>query len=130
MTAGPDEMMTIPVDADAGVGETLETTVKRDVVIYPGFIFIHISLHAFECGFFLDREDEYQIAFGLDFGFIQGANRGQQRLDIPRVVANTGCVDFAVTDRGFDLQARLKDRVHVRVKDNRRPTAGPSAKCD
>ena len=130
MAAGPDEVMPIPVDANAGVSESFITAVERNVVIYLRLIFIDVSFHASECGFFLDREDEHQIAFRLNFRFIQGANRRQQRLDVAGVVANAGCVDSAVTDRGFDLQARLKDRVHVRIKDNQRPTAGSSTNCD
>src|SRR5689334_25032315 len=111
-------MMAVPVDADAGVGESLVTAVERDIVINLAFVIFRILLRAGHAGFFVSGEDEHEIALGFDLRGVERAERGEQGFDVARVVADTGSVNAAVANSGFDFQTGLKHSVHVRIKDN------------
>ena len=70
-------MVAIPVDADAGVGESFVATVERDVVINLAFVIFCVLPSAGHAGFFVSREKKNEIAFGLDVCGIECANRGK-----------------------------------------------------
>src|ERR1044072_1311566 len=118
-----NKLMAVPVDADTRVRESFVTAVERDVVINLAFVIFRILLRAGHTGFFVGREDENQIAFGFDLSSVEGADRGEERFDVARVVADSGRVNTAVAHSGFDLQTRLKDCVHVSVEDRDWTTA-------
>src|ERR1051326_236890 len=123
MTAWSNEMVAVPVDADAGVSKTFVATVERDVVINLVFVIFRILLRAGHAGFFVSREDENEITLRLDLRCIEGANSCEQRFDVACVVADSGSVDAPVANGCFDFQSGLKDCVHVRIKDRHRTTA-------
>src|SRR5215831_2554463 len=113
--------MAIPVDADAGVSESFIAAVQRDILVDLFLVLIYIIADAVERGLFLDRENENQIAPSFDLRFVQGANRGQQSLDVPGIVADPRRVNLPLANRGFDLQSGLKHAIHVCIKNNQRP---------
>src|SRR5437868_1439137 len=109
--------MAIPVDSDTRVSEAFVSAIERDVIINLAFVIFRVLLGATHACFFIRREYKHQIAFGLDLRSIQRADGCEQRLDIPRVVANAGRVNTSFANSGFDLETGLKDGVHVRVED-------------
>src|SRR5215510_11576743 len=125
MPARADEVMAIPVDANARISKSLVTAIERDVLIDLSFVLIEITFHAIECRLFFNCEDEDKVAFGFDLRLVQRSNRREQGSDVARVITNSRRVNSAIAHGRFDLQARLKDRVHVRVKDDHRSTTGP-----
>src|SRR5947209_14374577 len=122
--------MLVPVDADAAVCEALVASVERDVVTDFILVLPHEGVDAFECGLLLDGEEEDEVASGLYVRRVERAYHGEQGLDVARVVADAGRVQFAVAHLDLDLQALLKDRVHVRVKDDDRAAASAAARGD
>ena len=93
VTAWSNEVMAIPVDADAGVSESFVTAVERDVVIHLAFVLFRILLRAGHSGFFVGGEQENEIAFGFDLGGVECANRCEQCFDVARVVADAGRIN-------------------------------------
>ena len=117
MTAGPDEMEFVPVDADASEGKPLIAAVESYVLPDPRFVLLDEVGGSVERGFLFDRKSYDQIRFGSDSGMIKSSKRRQQSFDVSCVVANARGVDFAVSDLSLDLEALLKDGVQVSVKD-------------
>ena len=70
MTARPDEVMAIPVDADSRIGEAFVTTIQRDVLIDLILVFFRVGLGAVHGRLFLNGKDENQIALCLDPRFV------------------------------------------------------------
>src|SRR5689334_9959137 len=120
MAAGTDEVVAIPVDADARISKPFVTAIERDVLINLSFVRVDISLHSFEGRLFFDRKHEYEIAFRFDFRRVQRANRRQQGFNIPRVVANSRRINLAVTYLCLDRQSRLKNCVHMSIEHSHR----------
>src|SRR6201988_5452776 len=116
--------MTVPVDPDAGVGESFITSIPSDVVIHFAFVVFCELFGARHPSFFLGRKDKHKITFRLDLCSIKCADCCQQRLDISSVVTYAGRIDFSILDRGLDLQARLEDRIHVCIKHDNWATTG------
>src|SRR2546425_8692171 len=108
--------MLIPIDADAAVVQSFEASVECDVLPDAVFVFTDEMLDAAERRFFFDCEDIDEIRFRLDSCFIECADRCKNRFDVASVVADARGIYLAVTNLGFDLQARLKDRVEVSVE--------------
>src|SRR5215217_5781375 len=123
VTAWSNEVMAVPVDADARVSETFVTTVERDVVINLAFVIFRILLRAGHAGFFVSGEEENEVAFGFDLSRVERAKRCEQGFDVACVVADSGSINTAVANSCLDLEPRLKDCVHVRVEDSHWTTA-------
>ena len=73
MAARPNEVMPVPIDTYAGIGESFVTAVERDVVIDLAFILFCEMFGAGQARFFISRKDKNQIALSLNLGVIEGA---------------------------------------------------------
>src|SRR5215213_8236792 len=130
MAARTNEVMAVPVDPDAGVRESFVPAIERDVVINLGLVVFRVLFGAAHPGFFVGGKQKDQIAFGLDLCRVERANRGEQRFDVSRIVANAGCINPAVAHSSLDLEAGLKDRVQVSIKYGDWTTTGSFAGSD
>src|SRR6185436_17176363 len=98
VTTRANEMVPVPVDADAGIGKTFITTVERDVVIDLALVRLSKLPGAAHRSFLFDSKYKNQIAFGLNFARVQRPDGRQQSFDIARVVANARSKDSAVVN--------------------------------
>src|SRR4030095_6292905 len=103
MTAQSDKVMTIPIDANAGVGEPLVTAIQRDVVVHLALVVFSVLLGTGHSGFLVSCEKKDQVAPGLDLGGIKRANRSQERFDVAGVVAHARRIHTTVANSSFDL---------------------------
>src|SRR5262249_54880304 len=117
--ARTNEMMLIPIDAYAAVVQAFVAAVERDVLPDAISVLADEMFHPRKRGFFFDGEDKDQIGFRLDTCFVESADRCENRFDVASIVADSGSVNLAVPNLGFDLQTRLKDRVEVSIEDYR-----------
>src|SRR4029078_2463253 len=111
-------MMLIPVDAYAAVVQAFVAAVERNVLPDSILVLFDEVLHSAKRRFFFDGEHKDQIGFGFDPGFIESANRSKHRRNVSSIVANSGRVDFAVSDLSFYGQSRLKNGIEMCIEDH------------
>src|SRR5262245_30573746 len=80
--------------------------------------------------FFLDCKQKDQICLCFDAGLIESADGSEDCLYVARIVADSRRVNFPIPNLRFDLQSFLKNRVKVRIKDNRFCATGAFSDCD
>src|SRR5215813_1375557 len=119
--------MTVPIDANAGVGESFVPSIERNVVIDFSLVLVGEVPCTGQARLFISGKDKNQIAFGLDLSAIKRTHRSQQSLDVSRVIANTRTINPAVANSGFDFQARLKDSIKMGIEHHNWSTSGSLA---
>ncbi len=95
--------MAVPVDPDAGVGESFVAAIERDVIIDFAFVVFCKLFRARHSGFFVSGEEKDDVALGFYVGCVECADGGEQRFDISRIVADARGINTSVTNSGFDL---------------------------
>src|SRR5688572_10449495 len=116
MAARSEKMNAQPMGPDAAIGKSFESTIQRHQrVDRPGMI-VEKLVDSAKGRFFLDCKEENQIPFGLHTPGIKGSHGGQQRLDVPGVVADSRCVEPVFLNRGGDAGLRLKNRIQMSIK--------------
>src|SRR5437762_429923 len=130
MPTRADEVMLIPVDADAAVIQPLVSSVQRDILSDAILVLGDEMLHSTERCFFFDGEYKNKICLRFDPGFIERADRGEYCLDVAGIVSNSWGEDFAITNLRFDLQPFLEDGIQMRVKYDGLRSSGALANGD
>ena len=95
MASRTDEVVSVPVDANAGIGESFVATVERNVVIDLSLVVFYKLLDPSKVCFFFHRKNKNQIALSLDSCRIERANCRQQGFDVSRVIADARRVHSA-----------------------------------
>src|SRR6266478_5084887 len=115
MPARSNEVMLVPVYADATVVQSFVASVERHVLTDAILVICNELLHAAKRRLFFDGEHEDQVGLCLDSSFIERADRSQDRFYVASVVSDSRGENFAVANLSLDLQAFLKDGVEVSV---------------
>src|SRR6476646_8266440 len=101
MPSRADEVMLIPVDADAAVVQPLVSSIQRDILSDASFVLGDEMFHSAERRFFFNGEYKNKIGLRFDSRFIKCTDRSEYRFNVASVVSDSVGEYFAIANLGF-----------------------------